>query len=170
MKKFLIILTIISVLTGCSVAQSQETGPVELEIGNYVFTADYLHPVKDYYTSDRSNIMVVVKEAEKGLSQHEIEQIVFEEIKKKCELEGKLEEEIYRSQDPTGRIDIPEGMSDLFEIVSLNKGKNKFYCHFFLMHLEENKDYIFMQILNNGTDKNELFDFVESVKIKGEAK
>ena len=169
MKKLLIISTIISMLTGCSVAQSQESGPVELEIGNYVFTADYLHPVKDYYTSDRSNIMVVVKEVKKGLSQHEIEQIVFEQIRKKCELEGKYEEEVHRSQNPTGQIDIPEGISDLFEIVSLNREKDKFYCHFFLMHLEEDKDYIFMQILNKDIDKNELFDFVESVKIKGEA-
>ena len=168
MKKLLIISTIILMLTGCSAAQPQESGPVELEIGNYVFAADYLHPVKDYYASDRSNNNVVVKEVETGRSQRKIEQIVFEEIKKKCELEGKLEEEVHRSQNPTGQIDIPEGMSDLFEIVSLNKGKNRFYCHFFLMHLEEDKDYIFMQILNNGTDKNELFDFVESVKIKGE--
>lgn len=168
MKKVLFILFGLLLLMGCSVAQSQETEPVELEIGNYVFAADYLHPVKDYYASDRSQALILVKEVEKGASKHDLEKIVFDKAKSIYELGDGYSEEVSRSQIPTGQIDIPEGMSDLFEILAFKKGKEKIYCYFFLTHLEEDKDHLFIEIFKAGENKDEIFDFLQSVKIKGE--
>lgn len=166
MKKVLFILFGLLLLTGCSAAQPQETGPVELEIGNYVFTADYLRPVKDYYASDRSQALILVKEVEKGASKHDLERIVFNKAKSIYELGDGYSEEVSRSQNPTGQIDMPEGMSDLFEILVLKKGKEKIYCYFFLTHLEEDKDHLFIEIFKTGENKDEIFDFLQSVKIK----
>ena len=168
MKKVLFILFGLLLLMGCSAAQPQESGPVELEIGNYVFAADYLHPVKDYYASDRSQALILVKEVEKGASKHDLERIVFDKAKSIYELGDGYFEEVSRSQNPTGQIDIPEGMSDLFEILVLKKGKEKVYCYFFLTHLEEYKDHLFIEIFKTGENKDEIFDFLQSVKIKEE--
>lgn len=171
MKKILLMLLVFLTLAGCSAAksqeQTQENSLTELEIGEFVFTADYLHPKDDYWISDLSDSKIFIEEVDKSVTLYDAFKLVKEKAERIMGKTFEVEEYEKPSRGEKTFLRIPEEMCIDHEKIMLNYGDEKYRCEVYIMSIEEEKNHVFAQVEKVPVQKNyEIKSFLESIEFK----